>query len=85
MNEGRIARLFGLTLGGLLAAGLVLNALAGVLCQYPSKVRYAASSARPDTSKFENRRLPSYDSAILAHRRAQAALRNSRARRRTPD
>ena len=28
MNEGRIARLFGLTLGGLLTAGLVLNALA---------------------------------------------------------
>jgi hypothetical protein len=28
MNEGRIARLFCLTLGGLLTAGLVLNALA---------------------------------------------------------
>jgi hypothetical protein len=28
MNEGRIARLFGLALGGLLAACLMLNALA---------------------------------------------------------
>jgi hypothetical protein len=28
MNAGRIARLFGLTFGGLLAAGLVLDALA---------------------------------------------------------
>jgi hypothetical protein len=28
MNEGRVARLFGLALGGLLAACLVLNALA---------------------------------------------------------
>jgi hypothetical protein len=28
MNEGRLTRFFGLTLGGLLAAGLVLNALA---------------------------------------------------------
>ena len=28
MNEARIARLFGLALGGLLAAYLVLNALA---------------------------------------------------------